>query len=82
MKKAKVDIAKAWKDEEYRESLSDEEKALVPANPVGLVEVTDEDLAFVTGGLVAVDCGTQTGTGTGTTSGNPGCLGCSCSCCC
>ncbi|HEX3552555.1 MAG TPA: mersacidin/lichenicidin family type 2 lantibiotic [Thermoanaerobaculia bacterium] len=78
----KVDIVRAWKDEEYRESLSYEEQALVPANPAGLVEVTDEDLAFVMGGMIEMECGTQTGTGTGTTSGNPNCTGCSCSCCC
>jgi mersacidin/lichenicidin family type 2 lantibiotic len=83
MKKSRVDIVRAWKDEEYRESLSPEEKALVPSNPAGVVELTDEDLAFVLGGIVEVqECGTKTGTGTGTTSGNPGCTGCSCSCCC
>jgi len=82
MKKMKVDIARAWKDEEYRESLSPEQQALVPENPVGLVEVTAEDLAVVMGGITKSECGTQTGTGTGTTSGNPNCTGCSCSCCC
>jgi mersacidin/lichenicidin family type 2 lantibiotic len=82
MKKSKVDIVRAWKDEEYREGLSEEEKALVPANPAGLVEITDEDLSLVLGGIIEAECGTRTGTGTGTTSGNPNCTGCSCSCCC
>jgi mersacidin/lichenicidin family type 2 lantibiotic len=82
MKKAKVDVVRAWKDEEYLNSLSEEEKALVPANPVGIVEISEEDLSVVLGGVIAAECGTQTGTGTGTTSGNDKCLGCSCSCCC
>lgn len=48
-----IDIVRAWKDAEYRESLSDEELALVPENPVGEVELTDEDLLNVTGGAPA-----------------------------
>lgn len=58
-KSKKVDVVRAWKDEEYRESLSVQEQALVPANPVGLVELSDADLEFVLGGAVAA----QTGTG-------------------
>jgi len=43
-------IIKAWKDEAYRQSLSEAERALLPANPAGLLELTDEDLAHVAGG--------------------------------
>jgi len=43
-------IIKAWKDEAYRQSLSDAERALLPVNPAGLLELTDEDLAYVAGG--------------------------------
>jgi mersacidin/lichenicidin family type 2 lantibiotic len=45
----KLDIARAWKDEAYRQSLSNEERALLPENPVGEIELTDADLAGVQG---------------------------------
>ena len=41
---SKFDIIRAWKDEEYRKTLSEEELALLPANPAGIVELTDEAL--------------------------------------
>lgn len=55
----KVDIARALKDKDYYESLSEAEKALVPSHPAGSVELSDEDLAAASGGLIE-----QTGTGT------------------
>jgi mersacidin/lichenicidin family type 2 lantibiotic len=44
-------IIRAWKDEEYRLSLSDAERAQLPAHPAGMIEVTDADLGVVSGGL-------------------------------
>ena len=44
-----VNIIKAWKDADYRNSLSSAELALVPTNPSGLIELNDEDLMGVTG---------------------------------
>lgn len=44
------DIIRAWKDDEYRLSLSDEERRNLPANPVGEIELTDADLELVYGG--------------------------------
>ena len=44
------DIVRAWKDDEYRLSLSDEERRSLPANPVGEIELTDADLELVYGG--------------------------------
>lgn len=41
---SKIDIARAWKDESYRLSLSDAERASLPANPAGPVELSDADL--------------------------------------
>jgi mersacidin/lichenicidin family type 2 lantibiotic len=38
------DIVRAWKDEEFRNSLSDAERALLPTHPAGLLELTDEAL--------------------------------------
>ena len=45
----KINVVRAWKDAEYRSSLSAEELAMVPANPVGEIELRDEDLASVVG---------------------------------
>ena len=45
------DIIRAWNDEEYRSKLSDEEKAKLPPNPAGEVELTDEELSQIQGGL-------------------------------
>jgi mersacidin/lichenicidin family type 2 lantibiotic len=45
----KLDIVRAWKDEAYRESLSQEQKALLPANPAGELEMSDAELAAVVG---------------------------------
>jgi mersacidin/lichenicidin family type 2 lantibiotic len=46
-----LDIIRAWKDEEYRLSLNEAERALLPENPAGLIELTDADLDATTGGL-------------------------------
>jgi mersacidin/lichenicidin family type 2 lantibiotic len=45
-----VDIIRAWKDEEYRRSLTEEQRAALPAHPAGLVELSDEQLTAVNGG--------------------------------
>jgi mersacidin/lichenicidin family type 2 lantibiotic len=44
-------IIRAWKDQEFRNSLSEKERALLPENPVGLVELTNSELGNVSGGL-------------------------------
>lgn len=43
-------IIRAWKDNKYRNTLSDAELALLPAHPAGLTELTDGELADVAGG--------------------------------
>jgi mersacidin/lichenicidin family type 2 lantibiotic len=48
-----MDIIRAWKDEEYRNSLSAAERAALPENPAGLIALTDEDLGAVAGGYIA-----------------------------
>ena len=45
-----LDIVRAWKDEEYCESLSDTQRASLPQNPAGIVELTDEQLRAAGGG--------------------------------
>ncbi len=53
-----VDVARALKDKDYFESLSDAQKSLVPSHPSGNVELSDDELATASGGMVG-----QTGTG-------------------
>jgi mersacidin/lichenicidin family type 2 lantibiotic len=50
----KSDIIRAWKDEEFRNQLSSADKDLIPANPAGLLELTDEALASLESGAGAV----------------------------
>lgn len=44
----KFDITRAWKDENYRQSLSEEQLSALPANPAG--ELGDAELSTVFGG--------------------------------
>jgi mersacidin/lichenicidin family type 2 lantibiotic len=43
-------IIRAWKDPEYRLSLSDEDQALLPENPAGAIELSDDELEMAAGG--------------------------------
>jgi mersacidin/lichenicidin family type 2 lantibiotic len=40
-------VVRAWKDEEYRLSLSEAERALLPENPAGSFELSDAELDLV-----------------------------------
>ncbi len=61
---SKANIIRAWKDEEYRNSLSAAQRAQLPANPAGVVELPEDELQKVSGGLqLAADSGTQGFTG-------------------
>jgi mersacidin/lichenicidin family type 2 lantibiotic len=46
-------IIRSWKDETYLLSLSSEERTYLPDTPVGLIELTDEELLGVDGGTTA-----------------------------
>jgi mersacidin/lichenicidin family type 2 lantibiotic len=46
-----LNIIRAWKDAEYRHSLSVAEQALLPEHPAGVIELTDADLDAVEGGV-------------------------------
>jgi mersacidin/lichenicidin family type 2 lantibiotic len=48
-----MDIIRAWKDEEYRLSLTEEQRALLPDNPAGM-ELSDVDLEGVAGGIQSI----------------------------
>ena len=57
------DVVRAWEDPEYRKSLSDEERAMLPANPVGEIELTEDELTEVMGAAqsgASVGCNTKT----------------------
>jgi mersacidin/lichenicidin family type 2 lantibiotic len=41
---SELNIIRAWKDAEYRQSLSEAERALLPEHPAGLIELSDADL--------------------------------------
>jgi mersacidin/lichenicidin family type 2 lantibiotic len=47
---SRIDIVRAWKDEAYRLSLSEADRASIPAHPAGLIELDDEHLRMVLGG--------------------------------
>jgi mersacidin/lichenicidin family type 2 lantibiotic len=51
---ASSNLVRAWKDEDYRLSLSEAELAALPANPAGSLELTDADLDLVDGGFCLV----------------------------
>ena len=54
---SKLDIVRAWKDEEYCNSLNDAQRALLPENPAGVIELTDQDLGHVEGGTISFTLG-------------------------
>jgi mersacidin/lichenicidin family type 2 lantibiotic len=52
-----IDIIRAWKDEDYRNSLSEEQRSQFPENPAGMIELSDEDMGSVIGGGSYWCCG-------------------------
>jgi mersacidin/lichenicidin family type 2 lantibiotic len=47
-----TDIIRAWKDETFRSSLTDTQRATLPEHPAGLVELSDVELDGVAGGAI------------------------------
>jgi mersacidin/lichenicidin family type 2 lantibiotic len=43
-------VVRAWRDPAYRSSLSETELRALPANPAGLVELSERELLEVNGG--------------------------------
>ena len=43
-------VVRAWKDPEYRSTLSEAQLRALPANPAGLVELDESELMEVSGG--------------------------------
>ena len=48
--KKKIDVARAWRDEDYFLSLTEEERASLGVHPAGVVVLQDEALQSITGG--------------------------------
>jgi len=46
-----IDIARAWKDPEYRKTLTPEQLASLPPNPAGNPSLSEEDLGRIAGGI-------------------------------
>ena len=53
---SKLDIIRAWRDEEYRNSLSQEAQASLPENPAGQVELTASEMEQADGGSTTWIC--------------------------
>ncbi len=47
---SEYDIVRAWKDEDYLNSLSEEQRSQLPENPVGMIEMSDKDMEVLAGG--------------------------------
>ena len=48
----KADVIRAWRNPEYRESLSEDLRFQMPDHPAGLVALDDEDLRHSVGGTM------------------------------
>jgi mersacidin/lichenicidin family type 2 lantibiotic len=66
------DVIRSWKDEEYRLSLSHEQRAMLPAHPAGVIELVDEELDAAGGTIVPL--GTFIFCNTVFSGGGLGCL--------
>ena len=53
---SRSEVIRAWRDEEYRLSLSEAERAELPAHPAGLIELQDADLEGVAGARGTHQC--------------------------
>lgn len=49
----KIDVVRAWRDEEYRNSLTPEELATLPESPAGIATVDETALRSVMGGALS-----------------------------
>jgi mersacidin/lichenicidin family type 2 lantibiotic len=51
---SRADVIRAWTDPEYREGLSEAQRAKLPAHPAGWIELGDDELDAVAGGSCPV----------------------------
>jgi mersacidin/lichenicidin family type 2 lantibiotic len=71
------DIIRAWKDEDYWNSLSEEQRSQLPENPAGILELSAQEMEIIQGGGCesTYNCG---GGGGGAGGGGGGTLGLTC----
>lgn len=48
----KKEVIRAWLDEEYRNDLTDDQKAVLPSHPAGYMDLEDDVLANIAGGCI------------------------------
>jgi mersacidin/lichenicidin family type 2 lantibiotic len=65
------DIIRAWKDELFRKSLSDEARAALPAHPAGEILLSEEEMASVLGGVGSEYCSVCCNSGLPSTCQSP-----------
>ncbi len=55
---SRVDVIRAWRDEEYRNNLSAEVRASLPGSPAGMVDISDAEAikGGITGTLATRRC--------------------------
>lgn len=46
-----VDVVRAWKSDAYRDSLTEDQLAMLPAHPAGIAELSEAELMDANGGL-------------------------------
>ena len=51
---SKLDVIRSWKDEEYRSSLAVSKPDELPANPAGMIDLSEVELSGVAGGTEGV----------------------------
>ena len=47
-------IIRAWRDEEYREALSTGQSEILPESPVGVIDLTEDEMAEAEGGTISL----------------------------
>jgi mersacidin/lichenicidin family type 2 lantibiotic len=48
------EIIRAWKDKEYRLRMSESDRAKLPPHPAGILELANDEIGGVVGGLIDV----------------------------
>jgi len=56
-----VNVIRAWKDADYRLSLSEAERALLPDHPAGLIELDEAVMNSIAAGEGDTGCGYLSG---------------------
>jgi mersacidin/lichenicidin family type 2 lantibiotic len=46
------DIIRAWKDDNYWESLDEQKRSQLPENPAGAIELSEKEMEIIAGGRI------------------------------